>query len=124
MFRIECFCDDKRVAQILHALSGMAYEVKAVPVANAKKVGGKLRQISASSVETLMIGIAKRKLKDVGAQDMKAIMIEAGFKDASYSHPLKEAQDLGLLKRLPATNAKMTRYRVTGKKMPQQGASK
>jgi hypothetical protein len=117
MFRIECFCDDKRLAEILNALNGKAYQVSAIPVANARKAaGGAVRQINGSTTELLMAGIAKRKLRDVGAQDMKAIMVEAGFNETSYSHPLKQAQDMGLLKRVPAKNQKYTRYKVIPKK--------
>jgi hypothetical protein len=124
MFRIECFCDDKRLAEILNALNGKAYQVSAVPVANVKKAGGTLRQANGSAVEALMAGIQKRKLKDVGATDMKAIMVEAGFAEGGYSNALAQARSFGLLKAIPAENNKYVRYKIMPPKAKAKSKSK
>jgi hypothetical protein len=123
MFRIECFCDDAKLGKVLMALNGLAYDVSPTPVANAKIVAGKVRQVNGSTLEVLMTGIAKRRLKEVRARDMREIFVEAGLREEAYSHALTEAQSLGLLKKQHAANAKYTHYKVTGKKMP-KGVSK
>jgi hypothetical protein len=123
MFRIECFCDDAKLGKVLMALKGVAYQVTPTPVANAKKVGNSVRQVAGSTAEILMRGIAKRKLKQVRAADAKAIIIEAGLREGAYSNALSNAQEMGLLKKQLAANAKYTVYKVTGKKLPKGGAA-
>jgi len=115
MFRIECFCDDNKLAKLLLALSGLAYNVTPTPVVNAKKTAGGVRQVNGSSVEMLMKGIVKRKLKDVGASEAREICVENGYAEGGYSYALKGAEDLGYLKRQPATNNKYIRYKMTAK---------
>ena len=115
MFRIECFCDDNKLARVLMSLSGLAYNVTPTPVANAKKAGGKVRQVNGSSVEMLMKGLVKRKLKDVGASEAREICVENGYAEGGYSYALKAAEELGYLKRQPATNNKYIRYKVTAR---------
>jgi hypothetical protein len=116
MFKIECFVDDKKLGQLLMALSGIAYDVTPTPVVNAKRVGKAVKQVAGSKLELLMTGLHSRKLKEFAAVDCKAIFGK-DYPEHAYSGPLAEAIGMGLIKKLPAANAKFQRYRLTGKKL-------
>ena len=113
MFRIECFCDDVKLAKVLLALNGLAYDVKSVPVANATKIAGHARQThGGSALEALMSGIAKHKLKEVAAPDMKTIMVEGGFAAGGYSNALARAQEHRLLRKITIAKPGYARSKV------------
>lgn len=115
MFRIEFFCDDKRVGEVLRLIGTVgAYDVKAVPVVNAEKqTNGTVKaRINGGVVEMLSDYIKSHKLKTITPDHMRDFQRSIGRAPGGYSHALALAMKVGLLRKNDASNRKGTTYEV------------
>lgn len=79
MFRVECFVDDRKLAEVLHRLSGVAMNVQAVPVVNAAKKKGTLVASTEGSGASLLIDVmVKRKLTKFGTAELNEVAEQIG----------------------------------------------
>lgn len=94
MFRVEFFCDDKRLGDALRALTGLAIGNPAVqPVTNAKvSRGGALRQVTEGRLVDLFAAhLAKTKPKEFTARDVQTFLSNQGTAPGSFGYVLKQA---------------------------------
>ena len=102
MFRVECFCDDKRLAAVMRALSGVVHDLKAVPVANLEKSApknGKLVPKGDGLLDLFAKYLAKIKAKVISPTEARKFMQSVGRAPESYSYLVKNAIAHGVLKR-------------------------
>ena len=107
MFRIEFFCDDKRLAAALHALTGISHGPPNVqPVVNAMVNGrGDMTAISnGGAYERFTTELKKHKGKTLNGGEMKAVAKAAGLNPTSLSYFARNARKAGLLKTFGATS--------------------
>jgi len=99
MFRVEFFCDDKKLASALHALTGISHGQPTVqPVVNAIKQGNGLAAASGGkSMERFAIELKKRRGKTLSSAEIKSMMKSAGMNVDSASYFLKQAKNAGLV---------------------------
>jgi hypothetical protein len=116
MFRIECYCDDKKLHLVLEALEGLIHpSPKINRIVNAGFENGQMKALTEGSmVEALQAHLKKTKIKEFRAEFVKAFLKGAGWSPTSYSHCLKEAVKVGLLRRTGTGSA--SRYIVRGAK--------
>lgn len=92
MFRIECFCDDAKLAKILWALTELgAYNVTNHPVADTKPNGtnGRYPRMPTDELLTGFIAYAKKhRLKTIRAPDVRAFVKSMGMNEDGYSNIL------------------------------------
>jgi hypothetical protein len=112
MFKIECYCDDKKLAKALWMLQTVGvYNVTSVPVVNATKTAnGSVRQAAGTMLEALAAYIKANKLKEVQPIDMKRFVEKRGIR--TYSNVLRDAVEAGMLRRI----GDEYRYRVIEKR--------
>jgi hypothetical protein len=118
MFRIECFCDDGKLAKVLWLLQGHVYNLTNSPVINAKKTANgavKARIPNGEIAELFGDYVRKRKLQEVRAGDVRSFVTEIGYADTSYSHILTKLQAAGALKRVAGAGSSQASYRVMAK---------
>jgi hypothetical protein len=111
MFRIECFCDDKKLARILWTLQTCGvYNLTSMPVINAQKRAGqvKAKVASGNRLEMLRHWLTKRHMAEVRPQDIREFAEQHGLSVKSYSNILAAAKEAGLLERIGVD----FRYRV------------
>jgi hypothetical protein len=111
MFRVECFCDDKKLAKVLWVLQSVGvYNVSSQPVVNAEKSKGKIRAktTAADKLEILRQLITQRDLKEIGPTEIKEVAQQAGINEKGYSNILRAAIKARMLSRV----GKTFRYRV------------
>lgn len=103
MFRIELFCDDKKLSAVLHALAGLALrDPKIVPVINAEPApkGGGVKQITNGKlIDLFAMYLTKTKATEVTAADAQAFLKNAGRSPASSSYLLRHAVEAHILRR-------------------------
>jgi hypothetical protein len=102
MFRIECFCDDKRLAQVLRVLTGLVIGSPAVaPVLNAEQEkGGRIKQASNGKlIDLFSAHLKKDNPETINARYVKSFLQEIGSSPLSYSHVLKQAIDSKLVRK-------------------------
>lgn len=102
MFRVEFFCDDRKVGDALRSLLGLAIGIPtATPVINAEpsssgkihaKTDGKLVNLFASHVANL-------KGDMIISKDIGNWLTSIGMSSASMSYVSKQAMNLGIIKR-------------------------
>ena len=116
MFRIECFCDDRKVGDVLRLLAGLAVgQPVAQPVVNAAMKNGKMiAKTNGSPIELLRVWVKKSGLKAVSATDLKRFQVEHGRSPTGYSFLARQAQKAGLLKKSPKGKGNKSRYEVVG----------
>jgi hypothetical protein len=102
MFKIDCFCDDRNLARVHHALAGIVLDLKAVPVVNAKagRNGKVTAETNGGTLSLLAEWLKKEQATNVRASDIKAFATSHGKSEKSYSSILKTGTNAGLLKRL------------------------
>lgn len=112
MFRIECFCEDKHLAQIMHALAGLAKNLVVLPVANARPAkNGKIE----AEIPGGMIGLIHKKVKahdDFARPDVVAILRKAGRSPSAAGHYLRDMLKHDMIEKMPGTKGPHTRYRA------------
>lgn len=104
MFRIELFCDDKKLPAVLHALAGLALgDPKIMPVINAErapKSGGGVKQITNGKlIELFAVYLTKTRAVEITTKDAQAFLKNAGRSPGSASYLLRNAVDAHLIKR-------------------------
>lgn len=92
MFRVEAFVDDKRLAQLLHAMTGVITgEPKIQPVGNAATTGGKVVAANSGELCDLFYAyVKKHKITAFKAGDMRAFCTSAGLAESSRGYALKK----------------------------------
>lgn len=115
MFRVEFFCDDKKVGDALRRLVGIAIGKPQVePVVNAeKKPNGKIEQVTANGgmVDLYIAHIKKHRLKEVSVQAAREFLVESGAGSAASAGYLLKHLKTRKLIRL-AADSPSTGYRV------------
>jgi hypothetical protein len=93
MFRIEFFCDDKKLAQALQALAGIAAtQPTVVPVINVEKSKGELKQnTNGRIIEMFSAHLRKTKPATINSADVKAFLQRHGRPKSSVSYLLSQA---------------------------------
>lgn len=103
MFKIELFCDDKRLPTILRSLASLgALNVTSVPVANAEQRNGKVRQQSNEEGLTpseAAIYTSAPKGHPFKPKDAASWLANAGFSRSSTSSVLCQLVKAKRLKR-------------------------
>lgn len=88
MFKIEAFCDDKRLPDVLRALAGKAMNVVAVPVLNAQPK----EQVKAIGrgdvVEMFLRRLQEQRKREFRAPDLASFLEEIGLSKTSVGHYL------------------------------------
>lgn len=127
-FRLEAFVDDRNLAAVMRAMTGLVSDLKVVPVAREHKVGS-----DSIVLPTVNRGWFSRSSKAVGLLDLFAAYlksnVEAGAEvspytarsfqrsinrsPAGYGYVLKIAVDEGLLQK-SGTSPSSTRYIFSG----------
>jgi hypothetical protein len=112
MFRIECFCEDKKLAGVLHALAGQVIGMPGVtPVVNVEVKAGKLKQVTNGKLIDLFAEhLRTDKPEIINADYMRQFLRAMGRSNKSYSHLLKKAQDTKLIRKTGKGTA--SRYTV------------
>ena len=98
MFRIEFFCDDRRLAAALHALVGVSHGAPTVqPVANLASNGK--AKLEGDTIQMFSQYIKKNRLAELRAADARVFCKEAGLAEASYNSVLGRAKKAGLIRK-------------------------
>lgn len=128
MFKIECFCEDKNLAPILHALAGVgALNVSSVPVMGTNPALAKPAvrlphsrpkvEIPEGGAHLLLVERMKKLGKtEVTAAETREILKDLGLSPTSYSYMLTNAVNDGLIKKGPRVAQGMGHlWRLTAK---------
>jgi hypothetical protein len=102
MFRIEFFVDDKKLAQALHGLLGIALgDPKITPVINAEaKKNGRIRQLTSGKLpDQFMHYLTSSKFDIVRPKDAIGWLTKHGFSKLSSSYMLKQCVNMGFLRK-------------------------
>ena len=93
MFRIECFCDDKKLSYVLWALAGHIHGSPSItPVVNTKKSGGKIKQATNGKLLDLFAEHIKDKTAEtINARFVKDFLEKNGNTPTSHGYVLKQA---------------------------------
>lgn len=114
MFKVEFYVDDKRIAQAIHALTGIAVgDPKINPVVNAVKKNGKLHAKTDGDVVSLFMDWLKqhKDLKELKADHFRAFCNHIGRPVTSYSAVKdKIVKAGGILRRIGTGSA--SKYKV------------
>jgi len=111
MFRIECFCDDAKLAKLLWALSELgAYNLSSQPVADntkAKANGAasgaehqrreRLAQGALGVSRAFLDYAGKHKLKEAQAAQLREFTVSIGWSAVSYVHVVHMLRMVGVL---------------------------
>jgi hypothetical protein len=115
MFRVSLFCDDKKLAEILRGLTGLAIgSPEVAPVVNGAKQNGKA--VAAGNGDLFADFdnyVKKHKLKEITPAGMKMFAREIGRAESSHTYFAKRLVNAHLLKKT-GKGAKVV-YVVTGK---------
>lgn len=101
MFRIEFFCDDKKLAEALRGLSGIALgDPKIMPVVNGAVSNGHAVASVPGDISDLFRDYAKtHKMKEFKAGDIKKFCKHIGKSESSYGYYLKSLTGAGMFKK-------------------------
>jgi len=102
MFKIEnLFCDDKKLPQLLHAISGLVLEgFSIVPVVNVQKKGGKATAITnGTAVEMFRDYLHKHKIVEVNSTIGREFCTSIGKDAEAYNYLFSKAKSVGLLRK-------------------------
>jgi len=122
VFRIEFFCDDKKLHLALRALAGLAVGQPAVlPVVNVKKTkgGGLAQQTNGRLVEIFTEHLRKTKPATIKAADVQSFLADAGLSNKNYGYLLRQLQAARLIKKTGKGTASV--YKVV---LPKAAAAK
>lgn len=100
MFRIEAFCDDRRLGDVLRAMAGLIIDSPRVtPVVNAQLRNGKLAAQSEGSLPVMFAKfIRENKVKEVNARVAREWLVSMGRSKLSSNYLLKNCVQSGILK--------------------------
>ena len=98
MFRIECFCDDKKLVSTMKALSGLVTDLNVQPVAGAQLKNGKI-EATGMVDEVLSRALHHHKKKNFTASEAAAIIVSAGFSKKSTYNAIQKLLDQKLIRR-------------------------
>lgn len=109
MFRVECIVDDRYLAKVLYALTGLVSGSPNVqPMVNAQVKNGKVTAVSSGNSLDMFAGYLKQqKLATITPKELKAVMPHLGLSEKSYSNVLNKAIKAGVLKRAGKGNYKV-----------------
>ena len=125
MFRIECFCDDRKLPDVLRALAGLALgQPVIVPVINAEVIKGKKNkkpeqeqeqeQVVATTrgrlADLFALHLAKDKPEAVDTNYARGFLKSIGRPPGNASYMLQETKKAGLLRK--AGKGNQSRYTV------------
>jgi len=112
MFKITAYCDDRRLADVLHALTGIIHANPTVePVANAQVTNGKVTAVSSGNTpQQLGDFIRKNKMTEITPKQAKDWLKNNGRSIQSGSYVLKYLVDHGVLRKTGRGTG--TRYTV------------
>jgi xanthine dehydrogenase iron-sulfur cluster and FAD-binding subunit A len=116
MFRIECFVEDARLVQVLHALAGKVKAMDVQPVVNATvdKSNGELKAITPGSVIDLFAKYLKENQEPVTVDYLRAFLGSIGRSPTSTQYVLRQAIERKLITKHGKGNA-MTYERTKSK---------
>ena len=103
MFRIEVYCDDKKLAYVLWALAGHVLgSPNVMPVVNAKKSGGKIKQATNGKLLDLFTDHVRKEPQgtSISARYVKDFLQGIGNSSASYGYVLKNAQAAKVIRKV------------------------
>ena len=101
MFRVTLFCDDKRLAEVLHNLAGLAAGMPEVqPVVNGAKKNGKVVAAGSGDHPEMFLKYATHhKLTKFPATALREYCLSHGMAATSYSYLAKQLVQAGVLKK-------------------------
>lgn len=113
MFRINLFCDDRKLPELLRALTGLTVGVPDIrPVVNAEAgANGPVAKTNGSLVEKFTLYAKEHKLKQFTSKEARDICKAIGLAPGSSSYVTGQLVGAGVLKRGGA-NAKRRFYTV------------
>ncbi len=93
MFRIECFCEDKRLAKVMRLLAEeQVANLSAVPVANAETNGGRVvARTTGEKIEMFADWLKANRLRTPTPDDVRRFQREHGYAEGGYSLTLQTA---------------------------------
>ena len=100
MFRVTCFADDRKLAEILHFLAGRAYDVNAVPVTNLDHANGQLKAVRPNGKGDLSELVLPSKGSRIRPKWVKENLPSIGWKPTSVSYALNALLEAKKLKKL------------------------
>lgn len=111
MFRVEFFCDDRKVGDALRNLLGIAVGVPvATPVINAEQKGGKVQsQSNGKLIEMFAHHISSSKADSVTSKEIQAWLSKIGMSPMSSSYVIKHSVSRGVLKKIAIGNYRVIR---------------
>jgi hypothetical protein len=103
--RVEFFCPDKKVGEVLRLLTGIALDIpKVTPVANARKGrNGLEQQTNGDAVEMFAQYIKKHRLTEVNSDIGREFCKSIGRSSEGYNNLFSQAKKRGLLRRVGKT---------------------
>lgn len=105
MFRVAFFVDDKHLAQVLHAVTGVALNLETQPVANAKvakpeKAAKKVvAKEQGTPTERVASAVTKLDAATIDSKKLKEMIVAEGCAADSYSHFANNLVKRGVLER-------------------------
>ena len=100
MFRVSLFCEDKKLADVLHNLAGLAAGMpEIVPVANAVAKNGKVSAANGSMVEAFAKYVKAHKVSKFRSAELADFCKETGLAPSSRSYLIKQLQKAGAVKK-------------------------
>lgn len=108
MFRVVFFCDDKKLAAVLHSLAGQVISMEPPqPVVNAEVKSKKfiIAKSNGKLASRFIDYLKTSKIQTFTPKDAAAWCEKHGASRSSYSYVLKLAIEAGLLKRTGASSA-------------------
>lgn len=101
MFRVECYCEDKNLAKVHHALTGLVHDLKTVPVVNAAQgANGTLIAKGDGTVLNLLADHLKSsRATTFSSKQAQEFLRTHGFSSSSSSYLTASAVAAGLLRK-------------------------
>jgi len=100
MFRVECYCDDKRLGDVFRALAGLILKPPtAVPVVNAEVSNGEIVGIVAATdiTDLLASHLKQRGTATIKSREIGAWLKGLGRSSNSATYTAKKAVEVGIL---------------------------
>jgi hypothetical protein len=101
MFKIQFFCDDKKVGDALRGLMGIALGIpEAMPVVNAEVTKTGIKQQSGGSLPQMFVHyITSNKIDRITPAETRAWCKKQGMSPLSASYVLKNAVNMRVLRK-------------------------
>jgi hypothetical protein len=112
MFYAQMFVHDKHLVQFMHAISGLALDLKILPATNAKESGngsGTVKPVANARnlTDLVAVWLQDKHGQTIHARDIGAWLKSIGRSPASKTYLAAQATKIGLLKKIgegPLTN--------------------